>query len=95
MSTAPRPDTASLVEDLAHRKCWRYRHSSDPAHSSTYTFNRATLLDFADALLAAVVRDGQQRPAQATFAGWFRELPSSMNYRLWEQGGHEATEGGV
>jgi hypothetical protein len=46
-----------LVENLAHRKCWRYRHSSDPAHSSTYTFNRVTLLAFADALLAAADGD--------------------------------------
>lgn len=23
------------------------------------------------------------------FAGWFRELPSGMSYRLWAQGGHE------
>jgi hypothetical protein len=24
-----------------------------------------------------------------TFAGWFREIPSHMSYRLWEQGGAE------
>jgi hypothetical protein len=36
---------------LAHRICWRYKHSSDPHHSHTYTFNRATLLAFADAIL--------------------------------------------
>jgi hypothetical protein len=29
------------------------------------------------------------------FAGWFRELPSGMSYRLWEQGGHEQTPGDV
>ena len=44
------PFTDYQVEQLAHRTCWRYRHSSDPAHSSTYTFNRHTLLEFVRAL---------------------------------------------
>lgn len=48
-----KPATDYQVEQLAHRTCWRYRHSSDPAHSHTYTFNRHTLLEFARAL-----RDG-------------------------------------
>jgi hypothetical protein len=30
-----------------------------------------------------------------SFAGWFREIPSAMSYRLWEQGGHEQTPGDV
>lgn len=46
-------DGAGHVETLAHRIAWRYRKSSDPHHSDTYTFNAATLLHFADALLAA------------------------------------------
>jgi hypothetical protein len=41
------------VETLAHRTAWRYRKSSDPHHSDTFTFNRACLLDFAEKLLAA------------------------------------------
>ena len=41
------------VETLAHRMAWRYKCSRDPNHSDTYTFNRATLLTFADALVAA------------------------------------------
>lgn len=44
---------ADHVETLAHRIAWRYRKSSDPHHSDTYTFNAATLLHFADALLAS------------------------------------------
>lgn len=40
-----------------HRLAWRYKHSTDPSHSSTYTFNRACLLQFARAILAL-------RPAQ-------------------------------
>jgi hypothetical protein len=80
---------AGVVEELAHRMCWRYKHSSDPAHSHTYTFNRTTLLQFAGALM-----DRQRKRAQDAevrglrLAGWFYEVPSAMSYRLWEQG-HE------
>ena len=35
------------IIELAHRICWRYKHSNDPAHSSTYTFNDKTLEQFA------------------------------------------------
>lgn len=42
----------SEIEALAHRMAWRYKQSSDPHHSDTYTFNRATLLQFAEALVA-------------------------------------------
>ncbi len=41
------------IAELAQRTCWRYRHSSDPHHSHTYTFNRSTLLQFARAIEAA------------------------------------------
>lgn len=44
------------VEALAHRIAWRYKKSSDLAHSDTYTFNRSTLLQFAQALQAAPAR---------------------------------------
>ena len=46
-------DQLGRVETLAHRMAWRYKCSRDPNHSDTYTFNRATLLTFADALVAA------------------------------------------
>lgn len=39
------------IETLAHRMCWRYKKSSDPHHSSTYTFNRVTLQEFARKLM--------------------------------------------
>lgn len=29
------------------------------------------------------------------FAGWFRELPSGMSYRLWEQGGATPCPGDI
>lgn len=38
----PTPQPKAL--ELAHRICWRYKHSS------TYTFNEATMLQFAEAL---------------------------------------------
>lgn len=31
---------------IAHRTAWKYKHSTDPCHSDTYTFNDACLLDF-------------------------------------------------
>lgn len=45
-------------------------------------------------------RDGahalrQALPDRATFAGWFREVPSAMSHRLWEQGGAEQRPGDV
>ena len=51
---APAPErlTNYQITELAHRICWRYRHSSDPLHSHTYTFNRSTLLQFARAIEA-------------------------------------------
>ena len=45
--------THTDVEKLAHRIAWRYKKSSGPAHSDTYTLNRDTLLQFATALMAA------------------------------------------
>lgn len=41
------------IEALAHRRAWRYKYSSDPNHSHTYTFNRTCLLDFVADLFAA------------------------------------------
>lgn len=38
---------------LAHREAWRYKKSTDPHHSDTYTFNRSTLLEFARKLVTA------------------------------------------
>ena len=49
----PLSDQLGLVEELAHRMCWRYKKSTDPHHSDTYTFNGHTLQAFADALVLA------------------------------------------
>lgn len=43
------------VLDLAHRKAWRYKKSSDPAHSDTYTFNEACMLDFVRVITEAAI----------------------------------------
>ena len=48
----PPAEFAAEVIALAHRKAWRYKKSSDPHHSDTYTFNESTLLDFVAAILA-------------------------------------------
>lgn len=45
--------TSDETLELAHREAWRYKKSSDPHHSDTYTFNSSTLLEFARKLLAA------------------------------------------
>lgn len=39
------------VKELAHRVCWKYKKSSDPHHSDTYTFNDHTITEFARLLL--------------------------------------------
>jgi hypothetical protein len=55
LSTRPQaaaavPLSEEQIEAIAHRKAWRYRKSSDPHHSDTYTFNRACLIEFVRAL---------------------------------------------
>lgn len=40
-------------------------------------------------------RELRHRYGGSKFAGWFKELPSGMNYRLWEQGGHDPGPGDV
>lgn len=44
------PLAVEQIEALAHRIAWRYKKSSDPHHSDTYTFNRSTLIQFAAAI---------------------------------------------
>lgn len=58
VAPAPAPAEAVQIEALAHRIAWRYKKSSDPNHSDTYTFNRATLLQFAAALAAPAAPAG-------------------------------------
>ena len=64
----PASEATGRIEDLAHRMCWRYKYSTDPAHSHTYTFNRATLLAFADAILEQQRAWAQQAEARAIAA---------------------------
>ena len=45
--------TQADVEKLAHRIAWRYKQNDGPAQSAIYSFDRNTLLQFADALMAA------------------------------------------
>ncbi|AMM23027.1 hypothetical protein [Variovorax sp. PAMC 28711] len=55
------PTLPNAVEALAHRIAWRYKKSSDPHHSDTYTFNKDTLLQFAAALAS-----GATQPSNGT-----------------------------
>ena len=41
-----------LIKELAHRKAWRYKHSTEPQHSDTYTFNDMCLIDLCRAIEA-------------------------------------------
>lgn len=52
LAAAPKPVplTTEQIEEIAHRTAWRYKKSSDPHHSDTYTFNRHTLIDFVRAI---------------------------------------------
>ena len=34
------------ILEIAHRTAWKYKKSSDPHHSDTYTFNEHTMIDF-------------------------------------------------
>ena len=36
---------------LAHGTAWKYKHSTDPHHSHTYTFNNMCMIDFARKVL--------------------------------------------
>lgn len=56
-ATEPRGKTSDSndllgVIDLAHRMAWRYKKSADPGDSDTYTFNDATMEQFARKLTA-------------------------------------------
>jgi len=49
-SQVAHPLAVERIVDLAHRIAWRYKKSSDPHHSDTYTFNKDTLIQFAAAI---------------------------------------------
>jgi hypothetical protein len=66
------------VEALAHRLAWRYKKSSDPHHSDTYTFNRATLHQFAAALAAQAPQQ-----TQGVAVRWSNAAIYSTRQRKW------------
>jgi hypothetical protein len=51
--TAAPAATPAEIKVLARRIAWRFKASSDPHHSDTYTFNEARLLQFANAIVRA------------------------------------------
>lgn len=45
------------ILEIAHRTAWKYKKSSDPHHSDTYTFNEHTMIDF----VQKVTRENEER----------------------------------
>lgn len=68
------------IEELAHRMAWRYKFSSDPNHSNTYTFNRNCLLQFVRAIEAEVLAS---QPAQGG-----KNVADGSKLWLWKNGDH-------
>lgn len=96
MNTAP-PETISDEQIMEIAGEWFHTGENQRRHDGYYYRSLGTpsnvrgsdLIAFARALLAA-------RPEpQYRHAGWFREVPSAMSYRLWEQGGHAQGDGEV
>ena len=66
VAPAPQPElTDERITELGHRHAWRYKHSSDPNHSHTYTFNGCALHNFARAIEREVRSMLSGAPAQA------------------------------
>lgn len=77
--------TEAQIEALAHRMCWRYKHSTDPAHSHTYLFNRHTLLDFVRAVLEGEPhsQEAQEVHKALDSRGVPRRSLTGLEYTLW------------
>lgn len=72
------------IKNLAHRICWRYKHSSDPAHSHTYLFNRSTLLQFTQAVIEGTDQHEAQEVHKALDSrGVPRQSLTGLEYSLW------------
>ena len=64
------------IIELAHRICWRYKHSKDPHHSSTYTFNESTLQQFAKTIRAEALEEAAKVCEQIDTAAFGSERPA-------------------
>ena len=59
--------TEEEITTLAHRKAFRYKHSTEDHPGSLYTFNKMCLLDFARSLIEEASKkktDDKQQSAQ-------------------------------
>lgn len=82
------------IEALAHREAWRYKKSSDPHHSDTYTFNRTTLLEFARKLtetereacaqVCDAEADRMEQGAQEAIANGEHDEVSAIRSTAWK-----------
>jgi hypothetical protein len=70
--------TDGVIEAICHRTAWRYKFSSDPRHSSMYTFNKACLIAFARAVL-----DGSGKAPQPSAV----ELTDEELQQIWYECG--------
>jgi hypothetical protein len=90
----------SEILSLAHRKAWRYKYSSDPAHSSTYTFNDMLMVEFVRYLLGmrqpAIVGGAQQPSEQWETSPTDGEQweTSPMDGETWETSPMQQPSGG-
>ena len=57
------------ILELAHRVCWKYKCSKDPAHSDTYTFNKDTMLEFAR-VMEYQIKNGVRGVIKNEAASW-------------------------
>ena len=74
--------TDDEIKTIAHRTAWKYKHSGDPEHSDTYTFNDACLLNFARKVQAATI----EKCARVCDANAAACCPDSMaESLLWSQ----------
>lgn len=80
LSSQPSPEQAAVSDEeircLGQRNAWHYKYSSDPAHSSTYKFNDACLLQFARAILA--LRPAQQSESKTYSDGTTATGPAPL-----------------
>lgn len=80
------------ILDVAHRMAWRYKKSSDPHHSDTYTFNATTMVDFARRVMAAAASE-ENRGYYCTKhapAGFFTAKEPPWPFWKCEACGHQA-----
>ena len=84
--------TAALrqADDLRDRLCDLLSRTAIALRGPEPPLTRWSWHDLPERAAEAVaVAEKDLKGSSYKFAGWFREIPSAMSYRLWQQGGHE------